>query len=82
MSSKTNDVSNCKNENWLFNSANQWNLSPDSSSVYGAFNVNLGGDVGVTGARSTYGVRPALFLKSDVIILSGTGTSDNPYILE
>ena len=82
MSSKTNDVSNCKNENWLFNSAYQWTLSPDSDHAYNAFFVHSGGSVYGGYAGNSSGVRPALFLKSDVIILSGTGTSDNPYILE
>ena len=83
MSSKTNNVFNCKNENWLFNGANQWTLSPHSSSAkYYVFFVNLVSQVSYDLPYYPINVRPALFLKSDVIILSGTGTSDNPYILE
>ena len=84
MGSKTNDVSNCKNENWLFNSANQWTLAPGSNYADRVCNVNSDGNVfDYNYARSTYGVRPALFLKSDVVIAGGTGESvENAYTLE
>ena len=75
--------SNCKNENWLFNSAYQWTLSPDSSSAVYVFRVRSEGFVDYSGAGSTYGVRPALFLKSDVVIAGGTGESiEKAYTLE
>ena len=82
MNSKTNDVSNCKNENWLFNSANQWTLSPASGNAYSVFGVRSGGHVTYGGAFGACGVRPALFLKSNVVIVEGTGTESNPFILE
>ena len=74
--------STCKNENWLFNSANQWTLSSRSDHSYLVFNVHSGGNVNNDFSNSTLGVRPALFLKSDVVIASGTGTESNPFILE
>ena len=74
---------NCKNENWLFNSANQWTLSPVSGDADFVFFVNSGGSVVDYGTYSTYGVRPVLFLKSDVVIAGGTGESiENAYTLE
>ena len=83
MSSKTNDVYNCKNENWLFNSSYQWTLSPCSGFAFGVFVVTSGGRVANGGAYSTYGVRPVLFLKSDVVIAGGTGESiENAYTLK
>ena len=83
MSSSTNDVSNCKNENWLFNSAYQWILSPYSSNGLNVFDVDLDGRIHDYLASGAYGVRPALFLKSDVVIAGGTGESvENAYTLE
>ena len=83
MSSLTNDVYNCKNENWLFNSATQWTLSPDSGNATFVFNVYPVGHVAISHAFSRYGVRPVLFLKSDVVIAGGTGESiENAYTLE
>ena len=73
----------CKNENWLFNSAFQWTLSPHSGGANLVFFVYSGGDVGSNYAYSTIGVRPVLFLKSDVVIAGGTGESiENAYTLE
>ena len=81
--SKTNGVSNCKNENWLFNSAYQWILSPLSDTAVSVFYVRSGGNVSGYNAYYSYGVRPALFLKSDVVIAGGTGESiENAYTLE
>ena len=74
---------NCKNENWLFNSANQWTLSPASAFASSVFFVHSDGNVGSNIAYSTFGVRPVLFLKSDVVIAGGTGESiENAYTLE
>ena len=75
--------SNCKNENWLFNSANQWTLSPRSGYADGVFFVYSGGLVSSNSANGSFGVRPVLFLKSDVVIAGGTGESiENAYTLE
>ena len=74
---------NCKNENWLFNNTYQRTLSPLSGHAYGVFVVLSGGDVNSYAASSTYGVRPVLFLKSDVVIAGGKGESiENAYTLE
>ena len=74
---------NCKNENWLFNSAYQWTLSPYSGNEISVFRVYPDGDVNSFDASDTLGVRPALFLKSDVVRAGGTGESvENAYTLE
>ncbi len=70
---------NCKNNNWLFNSANQWALSSNSDYAYIVLRVDSSGFVGGNGGSYTQGVRPILFLKSDVLITGGTGESSNPY---
>ena len=82
MSSKTNDVYNCKNENWLFNSANQWTLSPSSLGGIFVLCVTLGGNVDSNTASDYISVRPTLFLKSDVVIAGGAGKESDPFILE
>ena len=73
--------SNCKNENWLFNSADQWTLSPFSGYVLHVFSVNSGGVVYGSGAGGTSSVRPVLFLKSNVVITGGTGDEKDPYTI-
>ena len=70
---------NCKNENWLFNSAVQWTLTPFPGVVDNVFSADSDGSVGNGSTSRADGVRPALFLKSDVVITSGDGSSTNPY---
>ena len=83
MNSKTNNVFNCKNENWLFNSKYQWTLSPNSGNAYFVFLVSEDGHVSNSYAYGAGGVRPVLFLKSDVVIAGGTGESiENAYTLK
>ena len=77
------ESNNCKNENWLFNSKYQWTLSPGSGSANSMFDVSSGGYVRGGSAHNSYGVRPVLFLKSNVVIAGGTGESiENAYTLE
>ena len=72
-----------KANNWLFNSTEQWTLSPLSGYAYAVFLVYSDGYVYYGNAYGTLGVRPALFLKSDVVIAGGTGESiENAYTLE
>ena len=84
MNSSTNSVNNynCKNENWLFNSAYQWTLSPRFRIADQVLRVGSNGIVTSDYAYNNYGVRPALFLKSDVLMYGGTGTQSNPYKIE
>ena len=73
---------NCKNENWLFNNTYQWTLSPVGGAD-GVFLVNLDQYLINDHASVAYGVRPVLFLKSDVVIAGGTGESiENAYTLK
>ena len=70
----------CMKNNWLFNSAYQWTLSPRSSSAYVVFYVRSDGSVTNNVAYfAAVGVRPVLFLKSDILIAGGEGTQTNPY---
>ena len=78
-----NSVYSCKKNNWLSNSDYQWTLSTVSGNAYSVFNVYSGGNVGTYYAYFTNGVRPALFLKSDVLITGGTGESiEKAYVIE
>ena len=81
MISSTNNVHDCKNENWLFNSADQWTLSPFSGYVLHVFSVNSGGVFSGSAAGGASSVRPVLFLKSDVVITGGTGDEKDPYTI-
>ena len=77
-----NSVSACKTNNWLFNSADQWLITPRSSNSYSAWGVYSTGNVYFDGSVYTayYGVRPVLYLNSELGMESeGDGSIDNPY---
>lgn len=73
------DDDNSKANNWLFNSVTQWTLFPSSDSAYHMLFVAPGGVSAFNTAYSAIKVRPSLFLKSDVMITYGDGSSTNPY---
>ena len=72
--------SNCKIDNWLFKSVFYKTLSPysdDTDSVFGVSNNVING-----GAYYLSNIFPSVYLKSDIQITGGTGTSTNPYLLK
>ena len=81
----SSSVSDCKNNDWLYNgSSPPWTISPGarSSNAYSAFGVNSGGSVNSGSASYGRGVRPVVYLTSNVKISGGEGTSESPFSLE
>ena len=79
----SSSYSDCKNNDWLLDSiTTQWTLTPDSSGSHFVFIVNGAGFVYFSNASSSYGVRPSVYLTSNVSISGGDGTMNNPYILK
>ncbi len=78
------DVSDCKNNDYLYKSSYyQWTLAPNSSGSYAAFHVHADGYVSDDGVYATRGVRPAAYLKSSISLSSvGDGSSTSPYQLK
>ena len=77
-------VSDCKNNDYLFKSGyTQWTLAPYSSFSNGAFYVDAEGFVYYTDVFNAIGVRPAVFLKSNISITDvGIGTAESPFQLK
>ena len=72
----------CKSNDWLYLSYYEWTIMPASSRAYYAFHVRSSGRVrNNDDVFRTYAARPVLYLKSDVTIVGGEGTSSNPYQL-
>ena len=80
----SSDAYICENNNWMFKSIWYWTLSPFARSANSRYvwYVNGVGDVNNSNAASGGAVFPAIYLKSNVLIESGAGTSSNPYILK
>ena len=76
--------STCTESNWLYQTNGgkyEWLLSPNSDTSGYAFCVDRGGSVYYGSGNylySTIGVRPTVYLKSN-IVFEGTGTSSDPY---
>ena len=76
------DFRDCKGNDYLYNSSlKQRTLVPDSADVSYVFLVESDGYVNYYHARIAIAVRPALFLKSSIMVKSGTGEKNNPYTL-
>ena len=74
----------CKNNNWMQRDSGTWYLSPfaipdDAGNVWVVV-----GDEGVScnGAAFPLSTFPTIYLKSNILIESGKGTSSDPYILK
>mgnify|MGYP000038843490 CR=1 FL=1 len=65
------------NNNWLFTKGYEWTMTAYSSSR--PVNVNYSGGLSNYYAYYGYAVRPVLYLKSNVYVISGDGSEGNPY---
>ena len=78
----------CKNNNWMHYGSTwgdyTWYLSPfaNTSRAFNVWVVLGDGVAGANFASSALAVFPAIYLKSNIIIESGKGTSSDPYILK
>ena len=82
-SSSSNDLRACNTTNWLYNiKVNEWLLPQYASNSLNVFNVISDGNVHNGGvSNNKFAVRPVLYLKTEVQINEGDGTSTNPYKL-
>jgi len=75
--------SSCYSTDWLYNSGDQWTITPYASNLNRVFDVRLPGFVDNSNAiASNRRIRPSVYLKSSVNVISGDGSSSNPYKLE
>ena len=71
----------CRTNDWLYNSADQWLLTPGSSNSVGGWYVYSSGNVYSNLVSYAYGVRPVLYLTSELSLSGGVGSSADPYRL-
>ena len=78
----SSSYSDCKNNDYLYNSSSaQWTITPNSGYSYAVFDLVDFGFLYFGSARNTDFASPVLYLKSTVEITGGEGTSGNPYTL-
>lgn len=73
--------SSCGGKAWLLKYAPEWTGTPHSPNSYNVFNVDHYAGVIHNHARSGYGVRPVLYLRSNIYVTGGDGSINNPYQL-
>ena len=79
----SSDFSDCKGNDYLFDTNGaQWTLAPSSTNASAVPSMTNGGDVSRYPALYIEAVRPALFLKSNILVDKGTGSKSNPYTLK
>ena len=79
----SSSFSDCKNNSWLYDSStSQWTLTHGVWGSNSVFRVFDDGYVSIDDVSNSRAVRPAVYLLSNVEIVSGIGTSDDPYILK
>ena len=72
----------CGSKDWLNASWKEWTMTPYSNTdVYHAHNV-IYGRVSYSSTLDPSASRPTFYLKSDISITGGTGTSTDPYTVE
>ena len=74
------NYSSCKSTTWMFNSATWWTLSPFAGFDLNLYGVDLYGKINIVSATGRDGVRPTLYLNSEVT-LTGSGTQSDPYVV-
>ena len=67
--------------NWMYMGLIEWTITPDSSGSPLVFDVLNTGKLIYTYAYSDYSARPVFYLKSNVALQGGSGTSSDPYRL-
>jgi len=80
----TSILADCKNNNWLYDTSNyQWALISASYSAYAyrVWGMKYDGYTSGHDAFNVFSVRPTLYLKSNLKIMSGDGTMEAPYEL-
>ena len=70
----------CTNYNYFFMINTGWTLNATSDNSYTVFNSN-GGSISYKNASTSGYVRPVINLNSNILYKSGTGTSDDPYVI-
>ena len=72
----------CKNNNWMHWSSWLWYMSPSTLAAHFSWAIYVVGYNNSSYTAGGYSVKPSIYLKSNVLIESGAGTSNNPYILK
>ena len=75
------NYSSCGSEDWITTGGNQWMLTNYSYNPAMALYIYSSNGVSSFITAEAYAVKPVVYLKSNVKIISGDGSTENPYVL-
>ena len=70
-----------KNVNWMYMGLNEWTISRNADSSDFAFLVDLVGRVSSSGVSGSNAVRPSFNLESAITYVSGSGSANDPILI-
>ncbi len=78
------NIGNCIVSNWLHNNHDQWTITPITgpTQAEGTFRILQNGSLVPDRLSRGSTINPVVYLKSNVKIINGNGTIDNPFVLE
>ena len=80
-SDATKDYRFSKGENWLYGGGWDWTISRIAADSRRAVRVGGDGNVGRNGVYDYFGVRPSFNLESAITYVSGSGSADDPMVI-
>ncbi len=81
------NLNNCMNgdpkKSWMYKNINEWTIASLKDNTEKAFVISDNGSLNNESTNiNTYSYRPVTYLKHDINFKQGTGTKEDPYILE
>lgn len=74
---------NCQNYNYLNGPKKEWWTStPSTTNTYSAYMISINNGIRETATYNYAAIRPVIYLSSNVLYKSGTGTEEDPYIVK
>ena len=73
--------SSCGGQSWLLKNGYEWTMTHSTSNSNYVFFVNYNAYLLRLFVISSYAVRPTAYLKSNVYVISGTGSITDPYVI-
>ena len=71
----------CYNTNWMTTSDIFWALNPYTDTTYNTTAFYIRNKVGMRAGFYNYGVRPVVYLTKHLVIKTGDGSKENPYVV-
>ena len=69
----------CYSNDWLTTTGEMWTMAPYTDNTYNTTLFYTRNKLGMRAAYFTYGIRPSLYLISNLMIVNGDGSSEQPY---